>query len=226
MITDIVIIAVLLISIAVGFYKGFATSSLEFLSSILSLIASYFIAGIIATFAFDTFFRQDLIDGFYTTVQGIATDVPVSTLVNQFLADINADFLQIPVNEFVSNLGVNVIAPTMEGATVFVDTIIRPFAEILIGFVAFIILFIILRILIKSVAKSLELVNKIPLIGMANKLFGLVSGAVIGVIYSTLVTFLIIVVGLVADSPTVTQNLITDSKIVSTTLNFVINFVN
>ncbi len=226
MITDIVLIAIILISIAVGFYKGFATSSLEFLSSSLSLIASYFIAGFIATFVFDTFFRMDMAESIFNSVMQTSSDIPVSSLVNSFLTDINADFLAGMVNDFVNTLGLSTVPATMEGALTFVDTIVRPFMELLIGFVAFIILFIILKILIKSVAKSLEIVNKIPLIGLGNKIMGLLSGAVIGVIYSLLATFVCILIGLVADSQTITQNLIYDSRIVSTVLNAVIDFVN
>ncbi len=226
MFTDIVIIAILIICILVGFYKGFASSSLEFLSSFLSLIASYFIAGFAADFIFETFFRMNVAEGILLSMQGIGSEVAVETLVNGFLIDINADFLQGAVANFTSSIGFSSVSATMDGALLFTDSVIRPFAEVLIGFVVFIIVFLILRILIRQVAKSLEIVNKIPLIGLANKLMGIVSGAVIGVIYSTLVTFIFILVGLVVDSPTLSQNLITDSRIVSTALNFIISVVN
>ncbi len=227
MITDIVLISIIALSIIIGFYKGFASSSLEFLSSIISLIASYFIAGVIATFVFDTFLRADFIDSIFATMQSTAiSSVDPSTIVNGFLSEIDADFLKGIANSFVADLGIGVVNPTVEGATIIVDSVVRPVVEILIGFVAFIILFIILKLVVRSFAKSLELVNKIPLIGIGNRLMGIVSGGIIGVIYATLITFIFILVGLVSDSQAITQNLIYDSRIVSTVLNTIIDVVN
>ena len=93
------------------------------------------------------------------------------------------------------------LSPDMDSAVFLVDQFIAPIVVACISVVIFIVLFIAIRVVCALLAKMFKTVNKVPILGFANRLAGGLSGFVIGGVNIILLSFLFsIIVIITGDS--------------------------
>ncbi len=221
MIGDILIIALMLFCILQGYSKGFASSSVNFVASIGSLIASYFASVYTATLIFDRFLQERIVNTVYASLNTLTSEVDITVVANEFMKNTNTEFLRFFIEPALQNADMQSIMPTLEGVNLFTDTVIQPVIETFMAIILFIIFFIILRIILKAIVESLKIVNKIPVIGAFNKLFGLAIGCVIGAINSVLAIFVIFVLATLFDFTFLKTNFIEGSYIINAVMTFI-----
>ena len=173
---DIVAVIILIYMVARGAKHGFAGTLVSFLGYVLSFSVSMFISETLSAFAFQQFFRENIIETL--SAQLNTTDLAgslqnfVATLPGYVSNAVNAAGLSIEgLNGSVQNIAVT-----------FVDTTIAPIIINMIRSVLFCILFAVCMFLVQRLKRSMRFFNRIPLLGPFNYFLGGVLGFVQGVI--------------------------------------------
>lgn len=181
---DLLIVA-LLIGMTIHYMrKGFVAGVLDFFGTLLSIGAGLWGANILSPTLFEKLFRENLITRTTTVLSSSEGIVSINEILNKV-----SSFL--PQNIIDTFLGQNstttfdLSAPNI--AQRIVEEVVQPLVLPVISVLIFFVFFIVCRIIINFVVAALKNINKIPLIGTANKLLGLFSGLLVGLLYSFLV---------------------------------------
>lgn len=110
------------------------------------------------------------------------------------------------INEVVLSI---LSSDTDDFARAITDDMVKPILLVPMRALIFIVLFVIITIILNVVAKILKLVNKIPLIGAANKLLGAVAGVAEAVIVIFLVCIFIQVIVVLSGNELIFLNTMT-----------------
>jgi uncharacterized membrane protein required for colicin V production len=214
---DVVVGLIILCCLFIGYRKGFVQKIANFISVIASFIIAHILSFKLAGILFDIFIGRRLITQIddvarnmnlsnLATVQNARsiTDGGISTLL-RVLSE-NAPFGVGKIIEDVqTNAGALSLLQTADAVAnetvgaLLVNTLVRPMVTMFIAPFVFVVVFIIVLIIVKRICAALGIVNKIPLIGGANKalggVLGLVEGVVVSFILMTVVNFIIPITG-------------------------------
>lgn len=180
---DLILVAVILISVIVGWKKGFVKSFMGLISFSASLILTWIFYKPAAKFLYDRFFLG--------TVSGYIENVFEKELggSGQSLADLFAELPDIFTNFL------NRFSSTNEATAFFTENtdatsaelsrfLAEPIADTISGVVSFVVLFIVIFIAIKLATLLLDKVVKLPLLNSVNKLLGIILGALLGIFFA------------------------------------------
>lgn len=179
LILDILLLGILILSALFAWKQGFVSTLIELGGTVVSLAVSYLAVNKLTPQLFEQFFKSGLIakthevlvNGEQGTVQtmleGIASFLPKS-LADQLLGNASAQLDQL----------VNANAPNM--AEQVVQTVIMPLILPLISVVVFFVAFALCNLLVRLARAAFANLNRVPLVGGANRAFGLVLGLVLG----------------------------------------------
>ncbi len=170
MIADAIVLAVVVISIAIGYRTGFFKSLIKVASYIVSIVLSFFFYPILSDFLMKTPiypFLVEKINENYLSPGTFSADGKVGGFLSDYL-----------------NRGIENVAEGMSGA----------FAGLLINILSFIIIVIVFKILIKIVTNALNIFTRLPVIKQFNRFGGAVVGGLIGVLVLYLAFALLVVV--------------------------------
>jgi len=217
-IIDIVLLAVILISAIKCFTDGFATSVVKLVGNIAGLVAAWFVSKRWAPMIFENMFRENMVEKTYTYIQDTSKVLNVQELLIEFTGELPAALMQ----EFVAKaeeLLAQTITPTMEMAQQIVDTIVGPAVTVIITLVIFAMAVAVFSIVATLLAKAFKAINRIPVIGFANRLGGFAVGAVTGIIYVILISCVLSIIAIITENSLTFLNMevLNQSKILSLT---------
>lgn len=191
---DLIMLLIIVLVAASGYIRGAIKSVLSLAGGIVSIIAAYAFSNAVSPYIYDMFFRQSVSDKVSSSVSNSLD----SGSGNFGDAVYNAlpDFLREIVGESTLSNAVGAAADgsqqqVTDAAVDAVQEIVAPIITALIGFIGVIILFVLLKIIIAVVIRAADVVNKLPVIGTANKIVGAVIGCIYGVVLALAVSLII-----------------------------------
>ena len=178
-IIDIVLAVVIVITALVSMRMGFVSSLVKLLGVIIAIITAVIASRLLSGPLFDVFFRENLMDSVSEKIRGASG-------IDELAAAMKSGFIGILLGVFsdADDLAVffekAVLLDERRLAAAVVDDVIRPPLESLIGMVVFILIFIAVYSVISLLVRVTGALNALPAIGLANRLFGMLFGAVYG----------------------------------------------
>lgn len=182
---DIICVALIIACVAYFATKGLLAGLLSLVGTLVCLVAGFFVGRALAEPLFGWLFRDRLIENTTSAIQEHAV-TNVQELLDQVVGFL-PDFAKQPI---IDQFGGVTFFDSYEFASQMVDNVIAPIVIPIIAVILFIILFILLRLLFNLLTRLLRGVNRVPVIGTANRVLGGVAGAVVGLLY----IFLLVVV--------------------------------
>ena len=199
-IIDIGLVVVLLISVVRAYIDGFFTSVIRLIGNLGSLFGAWYVASTYSQPIFDSLLRNSLITRSYSYLQQTARNIDIETALSSVIGKWPQEFVNTILRKTQDSLSV-LLSPDMDSAVFLVDQFIAPIVVACISVVIFIVLFIAIRVVCALLAKMFKTVNKVPILGFANRLAGGLSGFVIGGVNIILLSFLFsIIVIITGDS--------------------------
>ncbi len=177
---DIICAAIIVICVAYFASKGFLAGLLSLVGTLVSIVVSFFVSRALSPWLFEHVFRNPLIERTQATIdeQAGATIQQVVDAIIGFLPD----FVTQPLVDQMDGGGLILLDTGLFAARV-VDDVFGAILIPLIAVVLFLLIFILLRLLVGLLLKLLRGVNRIPVLGPANRVLGGVSGIVVGLVY-------------------------------------------
>jgi uncharacterized membrane protein required for colicin V production len=121
--------------------------------------------------------------GFIRTLMGILSTVLSLVVSMVMFRPLSAVLLSSPLGEKVYGYVEKAISENAQGVyKAFVEQGAEVSTKIIIDAISFILVIVLAKIIISILAKALNLVSKLPVIHQANKILGLVSGVISGII--------------------------------------------
>ena len=188
-IIDIGLVVVLLISVVRAYIDGFFTSVIRLIGNLGSLFGAWYVASTYSQPIFDSLLRNSLITRSYSYLQQTARNINIETALSSVIGKWPQEFVNTILQKTQDSLSV-LLSPDMDSAVFLVDRFIAPIVVACISVVIFIVLFIAIRVVCALLAKMFKTVNKVPILGFANRLAGGLSGFVIGGVNIILLSFL------------------------------------
>ena len=186
---DIILLAVLAVSVIRAVIDGFFTAAMRLAGSVGSVIGGWYVATHYSQPIFNNLLRQTFITRSYSYLQQTARNIDIQTAISQVLGKWPQDFVDIILEKTQDSLSV-LITPTMDSAVLLVDQFIAPLMVACISVVLFVVCFIAIRLVCGVLARLFKTVNKVPVLGFANRLAGGAAGVVTGAINIILLSFL------------------------------------
>lgn len=194
LIIDIIIAAVILVGMISGAIRGFIKTVFGLFKGIIACIVSYILTPFLTNYIKGTAIYSDFVDktknGIYETVRNFLESDP-EKLLNQS-SETNALFERFGSSvDFIKNEYERLVSEKISDAALYVtEHIVSPACSALLTVLSFLALFVLSLILLYFVMKIFDGISKLPVISGFNKLFGAISGGILG----CFVVFIIITV--------------------------------
>ena len=188
-IIDIILLVVILISVIRGFIDGLFTSVINLAGSIGSYIGGWYVSTNYSQLVFDKLARDILVTRSYSYLEKTARNIDVKTALTQVLGKLPQEYVDAILEKTEIELSA-MLTPTTESAVYLVDQFIAPIVVTCISIVIFILCYLAIRLVCSVLAKIFKSLNKVPVLGFANRMAGGVAGVVIGGINIILLSFL------------------------------------
>lgn len=181
---DIVMLAVILISVIIGYVRGAAGTIISFVGGIISVFISSVLGNNLAPWIYSNFFKESINEDITNAV----ADVIGNGMGN--IGDGVINSLPTNIQEILYDTGIVNILNNVTGSSAgelassscdVVQNVIEPIYIGIIQVCVTVVLFVILSIIISVICNLSGLINKIPIVGTANKLVGCVLGAFYGI---------------------------------------------
>ena len=190
---DVILCAIILFCILIGFHKGFVKSFVEFIGYFAAMFAATVLGNALAVFVYNTFLRDMLVKKIGTAISTSAT-LPAEQKVQAIMQVLPGFVTNSMVYHGVTanSLGAAVSTSATAAAPKVAD-MISPAVIGLTKIVFAFIIFILLLFVVRFVANALNTVFRLPFLHQINSLlggvFGLLKGLVIVFLLCTLVQF-------------------------------------
>ena len=217
-IIDIALLVIILISAIKCFIDGFATSVVKLVGNIAGLVAAWYLSKRWSPMIFENMFRENIVEKTYKYIQDGTKALNVQELIEQFTGSVPVSFVQ----EFAAKaeeVAAQITQPTMETAEKIVDAIVGPAVTVIIMLVIFAIAVAVFTIVASLLAKIFKVINKIPVLGFANRMGGFVVGVLTGIIYVILISCVLSIIAIITENSLTFLNIevLNQSKILSLT---------
>lgn len=197
-ILDLIIVAIVALFVFLSAKRGFVRTVIEFVGYILAAYLAFTVGGIISTAIYDSAIEPAIVssttekivdtagEGLEFTVNSVWESLPnVAVNIAEKLG-VTSDSLKNSLTENSVNTE-NATAIAENAVSTIVEPVIVPLLKSIIGIILFTVLIFVVRIL----AKALNKVFKLPLIGGLNKFLGGVFGGLKGLLISVLFVMII-----------------------------------
>ena len=174
---DLVMLALLLVVAFAYARRGFAAGLVQFVGNLASLIGALVLSHQASPLLFEKFFQN----GFVTSIQNTLTaegTVNIQSTIEKY-----AGFLPESIKESLTASASGLLdsgAPDL--AAKLVDEVIAPLLTPIIAIVLFFVAFALCRLLVGLLVAVLTNVNRIPVMGSMNRMFGFLMGLAAGVV--------------------------------------------
>ncbi len=190
-IIDIIIVAIILISVLIGAKKGFTKIFLSVVAFLLSVYLAYSISPVVAEYIQTKFvapkITTSISESIGTGAEKLKESIP-SIVLN------NADKVGVDIDNFVNTASNSSTESALEVAENFVVTYVNPLMIKAISAIAAIILFLILSAILSFVAKIINKIIKASPADSLNKFGGALLGAVNGLVFAAALCLIISVI--------------------------------
>lgn len=182
---DIAVVAIVILLVFLGYHRGFVRTVFNLIGYILAAVLAYFISSPLATWIFQTFFRNSVVELINGELAKATQGMDINQMVQQAIASIPENFRAfVPENALATvENSLSSVPTTAEVANTVVDQLVGPIASLAIQGLLFVVLFILLCIVVKLVTRMLKFIDKIPFVGTANSVLGLVVGLAEAVVF-------------------------------------------
>ena len=191
LIIDIVLVAIVLITIFLSAKQGFIKVFLGLVGMVVALVCSLWISGIAAEFVFNKAIATAISSSITQTVENVGTqsaEAIVESMPETLYSA--AQMLNVDLNGLIKQGLSNTTNGSAQAISeALVENIAKPLVTSLVRFIIFLILYILIIVLIKLITNTLNLVAKLPLLSSANKLLGGVLGFVKGLVIVCIICF-------------------------------------
>ena len=198
-IIDIILLVIILVTAVKAFINGFFSAVIGLVGNIASLVAAWVVSKRYSIVVFDSLFRENVTEKTYSYIQNSANAVDIQQIMENFAGGLPAAFME----EFVlkaESLVAQLAVPTMETAQSIVDVVIQPVLTAIISVVVFILVFALCRLVVSLLEKLFKGLNKVPVIGFANRLGGFCVGVLSGVINVILISCLLSIIAIITQN--------------------------
>lgn len=202
---DVVLVVILLLCIRKGSKDGFAKTIVSFAGLFIAIILAATLSKPAADFAYTNFAQKPIETTIETAItsktEGLKESAPSAQQLLEgvegaieklpaFIKDaLKTDQKQAEISDHIVALYTPDIAEFSKKAA---DTIVKPIVISILSVVVFFVLFFAVLIICAILSKALKIVNKLPLLGGINALFGGVLGALKGVVIVLIINFVIV----------------------------------
>lgn len=192
---DIVLAVILAICVIVGWKKGFVKSLMDLASNLIAFIAARIVSVQLAPKIFSQYFEQRAYESLNrelanagnsaaSQVQSALDSIPES--MNGFLGIIGID-----KQSMASALSDKIGQSGSDTAQLLMSSVVSPIVTAIIKIVVFLAAFAAAILVLKIVTLLLDKLTELPAVKQANELFGLLFGAIKGVIVVAVVCFIL-----------------------------------
>ena len=198
MIYDIIVIAILLISVIVGYNRGAAKTVVSLLGCVLSIILAAFLGDFCADLVYDSYLRQAIIDSVSSTVTNSGATELVTADLPPFVS-----FAMILTSFDYTNALQTSLDSLPQAIAVGFETAIKPVVMSVLTFILTALIFILLYFVFRFVLRAiLDFVFRLPVLKGLNKFFGAVLSLIGGLLLVSFLAFLLnIVMPFITDIP-------------------------
>lgn len=216
-ILDIILAVVFVICVLAGYKKGFVKSLTDLVSHAIAIIAARILSIRFAPVIYSNYFEEGISEKISSQIEsfGSGASSQIESTINNlpnisgFLQLVGVDQSQIAqsVSGQIKNEGVDLVSSLM-------TNLVSPVATFIVRILILILAFFVCLIVMKIISKLLEKLSKLPVLKQANKGFGLLFGAIKGLIIVAVVCALSLLIAGFVDSESL-SNIVSDSYIVS-----------
>lgn len=193
---DLIILAIVIVTIYLSAKKGFVKVLVETVGFILAIVVSFTVSTPLAEATYDKFIEPSIIQSAEKTIQNDAgIDKEVWENIPDFITK-NAENFGISADSFSETINENISLGTKKAVTIASQKVIKPVCVSLVSMIYVVILTTLLFIVVKFAAKFLNKLFSFSLVGKLNRTLGGVLGAFKGVAFAVL--FVVIVSFLVS----------------------------
>lgn len=185
-IVDLVLCAVIVATTAYYVHKGFLAGMIDLAANLVSMGLAWTISGKVSPTVFENFFKSNLIDKMAHNIQQQG-----GVNLNNILGSLSGFLPQRLLDDIAASAGGLLGSGAPNVAQQVVEHVIAPLVIPLITVVVFFATFALCRVAAALLVTAFKNVNRIPLIGGANRLLGGVVGVAAGVLYVLLALCLI-----------------------------------
>lgn len=186
MITDIIIVAVIVLFAVIGVKRGLAKTILNLAGLVLTAISAYYLSSFLAQLIYDSFLKQTVITNIQQIIEQNGVDYAISNCleavpqwINGILSFIGGIF-GISLKDFQNQLSVP--SGISLSASQVIESTIAPVATSVLAIILIIVLFIIILFIVKKLVKLIAKVFNIPIIKQINQLLGGIFGIAEGLL--------------------------------------------
>lgn len=194
---DIVCVAIIVICALYFASKGLLAGLLSLASTLISLAVAFFGGRALSPKVFEWLFRDRLIENTYSAIEEHAVS-NIRDLLGEVVGFL-PDFVKEPI---IDQFGDFTIFDSYGFAARVVDEVIAPIVIPIITVILIILIFVLLRLLFNILIKLLRGVNRVPVLGAANRIMGGVAGLLVGLLYVFLLVVVLSAMGFLYDADT------------------------
>lgn len=205
---DLVLLAIVFLCYRKGAKDGFAKTLVSLLGFVIAIVAASVLCAPVSNFVYDNLVQKPIETTVYNIVEENLTNAEdtVAPQGDAILDAIDEGISKLPAfirnltdienkkDQIVQKVNELVRADAQEISTEITATFIRPVVIKVLSVLVFIVLFFVVWIACKLLAKALKIINKIPLLGQVNALFGGLIGIVKGLIVALIISWVIVMI--------------------------------
>lgn len=186
-IIDIALLVVLVLTVIQYWGKGLLAGLCELLGNVFAAVGAYVFAGRVSGELFDNFLKSGMVEKVSESINQTAGAVRASEVVEAIFSFLPQNLVNTLWEKADQLIEVSQ-GTAGEAAAQLVDTVIAPVVVPLISIAVFFVFFILARMFISLLVATLTNINKVPIVGGANRLLGALVGFVSGGISVYLLT--------------------------------------
>ena len=209
MLSDILIIAVIVLFAFLGYKRGLAVTLLNFAAVIATSIISNFLSDGLAKLIYDAFIKQSVVQNIQSTVDTYGVETAVNTSLKSA-----PDWITGVLKPFMASLGLTLddvqktLTVSNDKSLSVAQNLEKPVGELTVGIISFflsIVIFALVFILFKFLIRKIIKVFELPVIGTVNHILGTFAGLAEGIVLVIIAVNVIYVV-IVSASPGAVNN--------------------
>ncbi len=194
LIIDILILAIILVSVIVGYKKGFIKISVSAIGLILSFVLSITLSSTVAQWTYDTFIHEKMVSNVSASLEeqgNVAIDIAIDNIFSSDkmifkmakICGITADDVKPEIS--AESDEISTVSEYIEGE------VIRPTLTFMLRLVAMILLLILLSVLFNLLSNLLSKTFSLTVAKKADPILGGVLGFVLGIVFALLLCILL-----------------------------------
>ncbi len=181
-------IFVLIFALTVVYFvkQGFVKSFIDLIGKIAALVVAFLVSMPLSEFIFDKLLKTPVTNW----VSGMVEEMGAQTL-DQYLNNNAADLPGFMRDFLTDQAGSGISQVTDDLTAGIIESLVAPIIIQAMAVILFIIFFILILVLVKVLAKTTKVIDKVPVLGKANKGLAIVLGIAIAIIQTILLLVIV-----------------------------------